>query len=172
LSFNYLSHKAETRRSDIADDGTFAVSRINQGELIAVFGGFVLNYGAWMATPDGVRDKWLQIGEDAFLGPKVPEDLGDGDYINHSCDPNTGLNGQVFLVALRDIEAGEEITFDYAMTISEVKFEMRCNCGSESCRGMITENDWKLESLQEKYQGFFSHYIQQKIIKLRSMPEK
>jgi len=36
-------------------------------------------------------------------------------FINHSCEPNVGFAGNVVLVAMRDIEAGEELTTDYAM---------------------------------------------------------
>ena len=43
MSFNYLSPKAETRKSDISNYGTFARKKIQKGELIAVFGGFVMN---------------------------------------------------------------------------------------------------------------------------------
>jgi SET domain-containing protein len=40
-------------------------------------------------------------------------------HLNHSCEPNLGLQGQVVYLALRDIEADEELTFDYAMNDDE-----------------------------------------------------
>ena len=40
-------------------------------------------------------------------------------HLNHSCEPNLGLQGQVVYVSLRDIEADEELTFDYAMNDDE-----------------------------------------------------
>ncbi len=55
-----------------------------------------------------------------------------GDYGNHSCDPNTDRG----LVALRDIEAGEELTNDYAQ-FSTKDWEMECNCGSKNCKGIV-----------------------------------
>lgn len=169
MGVNYLTDKAVTKKSKIADYGTFATKKINQGELIAVFGGVVMDYQTWSSLPESVHDKVLQIGDEVFIGPQIPKDLGDGDYINHSCDPNAGIKGQIYLVAMRDIQAGEEITFDYAMTIAEsIKFKMKCNCGSRYCRGLITETDWSLPELQKKYQGYFSHYIQQKIEQLKS----
>jgi hypothetical protein len=62
----------------------------------------------------------------------------------------------------------EEITFDYAMVVSEsvgsdFVFELECKCGSSNCRNKITENDWKLPEIQKKYHGFFSQYLQDKI---------
>ncbi len=120
--------------------------------------------------PDTMQRFTMQIEERFVLGPAdtVPEDT---DFFNHSCDPNSGFSGQVFLVAMRDIDAGEEITFDYGMTVSEsagsdMVFRMACSCGSPLCRKTITEDDWKLPELQVRYKGFFSQYIQEKIGKL------
>jgi hypothetical protein len=78
----------------------------------------------------------LQIGEDTFLGPSG----GVDDYVNHSCEPNTGIrqvDGRVILFALRPIEAGDEITFDYSTTQSGGYWTMACQCGSGGCRGVI-----------------------------------
>ena len=73
-------------------------------------------------------------------------------HLNHSCDPNLGLRGQIVFVSLRDIETDEELTFDYAMTDDE-HYEMRCDCGSARCRGTVTGKDWLRMELQEKYSG-------------------
>jgi hypothetical protein len=72
---------------------------------------------------------------------------------------------------MRDIQAGEEITFDYGTTVSvsvgsDMIFEMDCACGSPCCRKTITEQDWMLPELQVRYKGYFSQYIQNKIEKL------
>lgn len=112
----------------------------------------------------------MQIEERFVLGP-ADADPEDADFFNHSCDPNSGFSGQIFLVAMRDIRAGEEVTFDYAMTVSEsggsdMVFCLHCTCGSPLCRRMITEQDWMLPELQERYRGFFSPYIQDKIAHL------
>ena len=79
-------------------------------------------------------------------------------HLNHSCDPNLGLQGQIVFVASRDIEENEGLTFDYAMTDDE-EFEMSCNCGSPNCRGVVTGRDWMQRELQEKYRGYFSWFI-------------
>ena len=100
--------------------------------------------------------------------PSVPEDT---DYFNHSCEPNAGLRGQIFLVAMRDIAKDEEITFDYCMSLSEFEgsdfsISFDCQCGAPSCRGRVTQLDWKRPELQRKYNGYFSLYIQEKIDRL------
>jgi SET domain-containing protein len=61
-------------------------------------------------------------------------------YINHSCEPNAFMQilyGHILFIALRDIEAGEEITIDYESTLHSNK--KRCVCGAPSCRGTINK---------------------------------
>ena len=82
----------------------------------------------------------FQCGEDRY---SLPEGLSR--EMNHSCDPNTWWRGSTRLVARRDIEAGEEITYDYSTCeIDDVggnAFEMKCSCGSQECRGTISSRD-------------------------------
>ena len=54
------------------------------------------------------------------------------NYGNHSCDPNIDKDH----VALRDIVAGEELTIDYTQ-FSDKDWSMECNCGAESCKGLV-----------------------------------
>ena len=69
-------------------------------------------------------------------------------YINHSCDPNIGFAGNVVLVAMRDIHAGEELTTDYAM-FDDYEGSMDCTCGRPNCRRRIDGRDWQRPDLQE-----------------------
>lgn len=85
------------------------------------------------------------------------------DYINHSCEPNIGLNGPTEFVAMRDIKPGEEITFDYAISESDPLWTMQCHCGKPSCRKVIRGTDWKNPELQKRYGQYFSDHIQKKI---------
>ncbi len=65
-------------------------------------------------------------------------------------------------MALRDIVAEEELTFDYAMTDDE-PYEMQCNCGTPTCRKVITGHDWMKKEVQRKYDGYFSWFIQRRL---------
>ena len=56
----------------------------------------------------------------------------------------------------------EELTFDYAMTDDE-PYEMRCNCGATNCRGVVAGRDWMKKEVQQKYDGYFSWFIQRRI---------
>ena len=63
------------------------------------------------------------------------------EFINHSCEPNLrarATRGRIFLVSLRPILAGEELTFDYHLTGDYPA--MPCSCGSTTCRGYV--NRW------------------------------
>ena len=87
-------------------------------------------------------------------------------HLNHSCEPNLGLQGQIVYIALRDIAADEELTFDYATNGDEPE-EMICRCGAPTCRGKVTGDDWRKPELQRKYDGYFSWFIQRRINRLR-----
>ena len=70
------------------------------------------------------------------------EEPSKWEPINHSCEPNTWLDG-LNTYARRDIRRGEELTIDYAtFCIDNADFE--CSCRSPICRGKITGQDWKM----------------------------
>ncbi len=167
MSISHLSHKAETKDSELQGKGTFAKETIFKDELIAIFGGKIIDFTTLDNLPEQAKELCIQIHDDYFIGPTKDEDGGDGDFVNHSCNPNAGLNGQIFLVALRDITTGEEITFDYGTTIfyedTSTPWTMNCNCGASNCRKTVTSNDWHDSEFQKKYDGYFSYYLQKKI---------
>jgi uncharacterized protein len=83
-------------------------------------------------------------------------------YSNHSCDPNLGLRGNIIFVSLRDIRAREELTHDWCMTDDD-SYEMKCKCGSATCRDILTGKDWQRPELQARYQGYFAAFLADKI---------
>jgi len=56
----------------------------------------------------------------------------------------------------------EELIVDYAMNDDD-PYEMKCQCGTKSCREKITGVDWKMPEIQRKYDGYFSWFIQRRI---------
>jgi len=142
---------------------------VKAGVRLAIFGGRVTH------VAEEIGDYGIQIDED-FVIDGVSEHSGDfyedTFFINHSCEPNAGIKGQIFLVAMRDIAENEGVTFDYAMCLHETKgappYRMECLCGRINCRKVITDNDWKLPDLQKKYDGWFSWYLQEKINMLKN----
>jgi SET domain-containing protein len=166
---NWLNPKVAPRRSEKEGEGEFAIEDIKKDEILAIFGGHIMVREERNNLPEDVRFLPIGIDNEMFIGPKSIEESDDADFFNHSCEPNAGLKGQIFLVAMRDIEKGEEITFDYVMSCAqegEKRVLFECNCGLPSCRKEITNHDWKIPELQEKYKGYFSFYIQRDIDKL------
>ncbi len=169
MGVNWVSPKVETRKSTISGKGTFTKTSIKKGELIIAWGGDIIDFNTWKKLPENVKWLDLQIDDNLVLSSRDLKNVGEGDYINHSCEPNSGIKGQIFLVTMKDINKNEEITFDYAMVVSGHKFRMECNCMSKSCRKVVTGDDWKNPKLQKRYKGYFSYYLQQKIDDLNAI---
>jgi D-alanine-D-alanine ligase len=78
--------------------------------------------------------------------------------INHSCDPNAWIDG-LDLVACRPIQAGEEITVEYATFVAGTGEAFDCHCGADDCRGRVTPQDWQLPAIQRRYGEHCTAYI-------------
>ncbi len=141
--------------------GVFALDDIERGALLCVWGGRVMTEARLQVAPIRQRIHAIQVEEGLYLAPR--ETLHDADYFNHSCEPNAGLSSAISLSALRLIEAGEEVCFDYAMSDGSPYDEFECYCSSLQCRGIVTGNDWKRPELQTRYHGYFSPYLARKI---------
>lgn len=154
---NYLSPLAVDRATQGRGHGAFATAQIPARTVIATFGGEVhRRYTFDQCEPDR-QARSIQIDDDLFiLGPPTRD---PGDSINHSCTPNCGASNAVQIVTMRDIEPGEELTFDYAMTDGSDYDEFECLCGSEHCRGKVRGGDWRSRSLQARYYEFVSPYL-------------
>lgn len=162
----YFSPKLEVRPcAEKGGLGVYAREPLQTDEVLAVWGGDVMTSEQLAGIPRRLQHLGIQVEENLYL---VPINAGPGDRINHSCDPNAGLRGQIVLVALKIISSGDEICFDYAMSDASPYDEFTCGCGSPSCRKTISGNDWKRPELWEKYKGYFSPYIQRRIDKLRA----
>ena len=164
-SFSWLNPKLEVRDTGLYGKGVFAKEGIGRSERLAVFGGYIMKISDAEKMPAKYADKGVQISEEFELTPGLNTE--DADFFNHSCEPNAGFKGQIFLVPMRDIWAGEEITFDYAMVLHHIKdaeeYKMECQCGRGDCRKVVTENDWMVPEIQNKYSGYFQYHIQDKI---------
>lgn len=164
MKTSYHSPKTEVRGSPIEGRGIFATELIRKGEVVAVKGGRIFDGARLRELEKVLGPAEIQIGEDLFIGP-VSEEEREGAmlFLNHSCDPNVGVKGQIVFVAMRDIEPGEEVTQDWAMTDDDESTAMTCNCASPRCRGRVTGKDWMIPELQERYDGYMSWYIEEKI---------
>ncbi|WP_263384253.1 SET domain-containing protein [Granulicella arctica] len=72
-------------------------------------------------------------------GNMVIDGFGTPMFINHSCAPNCETeddNDHIYVLALRDIAAGEELTYEYNLYDSDDE-EGSCHCGAPNCRGTM-----------------------------------
>ncbi|QDZ08061.1 SET domain-containing protein [Sphingomonas panacisoli] len=113
-----------------------AAQRFAEGERLIEFTGRRFRADRVPTLMRGASDRFVQVTPDHFMGPSGRID----DLVNHSCAPNAGLrfadNG-VFLVAIREIAAGEEITWDYSTTLAQSNWHMICQCRAPDCRRVI-----------------------------------
>lgn len=161
---NYLTPQAENRHLPGKGTGSFARETIPAGATVAVFGGTVITRAELDLLSRERQSRSIQLDETLYLAS--PEIAEPGDMVNHSCAPNCGMQGSTIVVAMRDISAGEELTFDYAMSDGSDYDEFECACGAPQCRGKVTGNDWMLPELQLAYRGYFSPYLANRISSL------
>ena len=164
MDYNWLHPTADTRPVGGKGWGSFATEPIPAGTTVAAFGGWIVSRETLSTFNEDRQGRSIQVDNDLYLvSDETPE---PGDMLNHSCEPSCGLVGATLLVAMRDIAAGEEFTFDYATCDSSDYDEFECLCGEPMCRGVVTGLDWTKPELQAKYTGWFSPYLQRRIAAL------
>jgi SET domain-containing protein len=127
---NHEAPILQVRETELKGRGVFTASFIPAGTRIVALEGQRAHLQD--LPPDSMA---MQIEDDWWL-------YSDGssldDCVNHSCDPNTGFaRHDPVLYALRDIEPGEELSWDYSTSISLAGWNLQCLCGSKCCRGVI-----------------------------------
>lgn len=164
LVSSYITPKARKGTpSGIEGRGLVATAPIARDEIVAIKGGHIVDTATLHSLPERLQNSDVQIADGFHLVA-----LEDAEYepvmlfVNHSCEPNVGFGGNIVLVAMRAIDAGEELTTDYAL-FDDFAGSMECNCGSSLCRGRIDGRDWQRPDLQERYQGYFSWYLERRI---------
>jgi hypothetical protein len=143
----------------------YARDALEAGDLVAVWSGRIVGADGLDVLPPVIRRHTVQVEERLYLASLSPDE--PPDFINHSCEPNAGLDGQVAIVALHRIQSGEEVTIDYAMCDGSSYDEFECECGSTLCRGRVTGEDWRNPTLWERYAGHFSPYLERRIRALK-----
>ena len=140
--------RIQTRRSGVHGKGVFAVQDLVEGETLIEYVGEVVSWKeALRRHPHDPQDPnhtfYFHIDEKHVIDAKYGGN--SSRWINHSCQPNCEADedgGRVFIKTLRNIEAGEELFYDYGLIIEarytdKLKAEYPCWCGAESCRGTL-----------------------------------
>lgn len=100
---------------------------------------------------------WVGFNKNWWTDPRSPY-----KYLNHSCNPNTGIKGAVCFYALRDIGENEELTFDYTTSEVDTRWHLNCSCGAKNCRKKITS----IQFLNKKIFDSYKPYIPTGIMKI------
>jgi SET domain-containing protein len=141
--------RIQVRRSGVHGKGVFALRRIPAGETLIEYTGEVIGWPeALRRHPHDPKDPHHTFYFSLDDGSHVIDAKHGGNasrWINHACEPNCEADeedGRVFIKALRDLEPGEELFYDYGLVIDErytpkLKKEYACRCGSPSCRGTM-----------------------------------
>jgi SET domain-containing protein len=124
-------------RSKIDSEGCHATASIKQGAVVVEYTGPRITIRQADALYDDHPRTYLFGLSD---GKHVIDGEGVAAFINHSCSPNCEadeIKGRVWIVATRDIEAGEEITYDYNLYDGDLDDPSPCSCGAPNCRGSM-----------------------------------
>ena len=140
--------RIQTRRSGIHGNGVFAVQDIAEGETLIEYKGEVISWKeALRRHPHDPSQPqhtfYFHIDDGHVIDGKINGNAAK--WINHSCAPNCEADetdGRVFIKALQNIAAGEELNYDYGLIIDEpytpeLLAEFPCWCGAEACRGTL-----------------------------------
>lgn len=124
------------RSSAIHAAGCYTTTPIASGQRVAQYSGHPMTKRqADKMYQDSVLTYLFGLGD----GKIVIDGHSMAMFINHSCAANCEtreLRGKVWIIATRDIEAGEEITYDYCL-YDGGDDEAFCNCGAATCRGTM-----------------------------------
>ncbi len=152
-----VKHKIEARLSPIHGNGVFAKEAIAKGERI-------VRYKGTLRTHEEVDEEYgdedenghtflFTLNDDYVIDANVGGNVAR--WINHSCKPNCeseveengkggGKKDRVYIQAMRAIKAGEELTYNYGITLDEphtakVKKLWACKCGAKKCTGTMLQ---------------------------------
>jgi uncharacterized protein len=164
----------EIRDAGAKGFGVYAKRPFAVGEPIYKLGGrklSLLKCITGIATFQVRIDDPLQIGKNLYIALDAVS-----IKFNHSCDANAAIRYESDLVAFRDVAIGDEITFDYALTVRPSFYSwawnMNCGCGSLNCRKRIgdlsTVDRATVRARQEV--GFLQDYILEELEQINLIP--
>jgi uncharacterized protein len=143
-----MSRKIQAKTSASHGRGVFAVLPLKKDERIIEYKGELISWEEALdrhphdpAQPH--HTFYFHIDDLCVIDGRIQGN--SAKWINHSCNPNCEsdeVDGRIYIKALRNIKAGEELNYDYGLTIDErytakLKKEFACYCGAKNCRGTM-----------------------------------
>jgi SET domain-containing protein len=125
------------RSSSLHGAGVYTTAPLAQGTRVLEYTGPRLTTHEAEGLYAGSEVTYLFGMDD---GKTVIDGFGMAAFVNHSCSPNCEtdeMDDRVWIVASRDIAAGEELTYDYNIYDAEPGESSFCYCGAVDCRGTM-----------------------------------
>ncbi len=155
------ARRIQTRRSGVHGKGVFALADLAEGETLIEYVGEVISWKeALRRHPHDEKDPnhTFYFHMDAKHVIDAKHGGNSSRWINHACKPNCEADeddGRVFIKALRNIKAGEELFYDYGLIIDakytkKLLAEYPCWCGAKKCRGTLLAPKEKVDDKKDK----------------------
>ncbi len=144
------------QKSKIDNNGLYARKDIKKGTRIIEYKGKIISTKLSAINPKFDNSKAIYL-----FNLNKRYDL-DGDFkfniarlINHSCDPNCEVLGdglKVWVYAMKNINKGDELSYDYGFAFDEDFRQFPCKCGSKNCIGYIVREGsrWRVKKIKNK----------------------
>lgn len=152
-----MPKKTEARQSAIHGNGVFATAPIKKGERVIRYKGQLRTHDdvdrAYAEAPDSGHTFLFTLNDKYVIDANI--DGNDARWINHSCVPNCEATylahdsgkkrkDKIYIEAMRDIAAGEELTYNYGIVLAEehtarLKKVWACRCGAKACTGTMLQ---------------------------------
>lgn len=147
--------------------GLYANKDIKAGETIFIAKGKVVRVDIKSSSDSATYPNAIGIKKMKWLDPDKTNPLV---YLNHSCNPNTGIKGSVTFKALSKIKKGSEITMDYSITEIDTLWtldnEINCLCHSTNCRKIIRSIQHLPVTIYKRYLPFVPTIMQREYTKV------
>lgn len=156
-----LHPAVEVRPSPVAGRGLFTSVDLPAGTAVSWLGGTLVDGAALRGLVGAGLEETpvdsVQVDDDLHL---VLAPGNRNRFVNHACDPNLGWLDATTLATREDVAAGSELLVDYAMSVADESWFLRCHCASYRCRQMVEGSDWRIPQLQQRYDGWWTPYVQ------------
>jgi SET domain-containing protein len=136
--------------SPIQGQGLFACATLPKGSRVIEYLGEKISKeeSAWRCQ----QQNWYIFSLDPQFDLDGNFEWNTARLVNHSCSPNCEASleeGRIWIIALRDIQPGEEVTFDYGYDLEDYR-EHPCRCGAPECAGFIVAQEFLPQLRRQK----------------------
>jgi SET domain-containing protein len=130
------------RESAIHGTGGFAKMDIAAGTWVIEYTGEKIDKDESLRRCEAGNEFIFSLGDEWDLDGSVP--WNPARFLNHSCEPNCEterVEGRIWIIAIRNIRAGEELTFNYGYSLDDYR-EHHCRCGAAGCVGYMVSPEF------------------------------